>query len=48
MVHSSLIQAAGEGHSSIFSPIVVGAISLGVLLLLLVGLLVFGKGREHS
>jgi hypothetical protein len=49
MLLSSLITTAEESHStSVFSPVVVGAISLGILLVLLVGLLVFGKGREHS
>jgi hypothetical protein len=50
MLLSSLIHAAEESHgsSTVFSPIVVGAVSLGILLVLLVGLLMFGKGREHS
>jgi hypothetical protein len=50
MLLSSLITAAEETHGggTVFSPIVVGAVSLGLLLVLLVGLLVFGKGREHS
>jgi hypothetical protein len=50
MLLSSLITTAEESHgsTSVFSPVVVGAISLGILLVLLVGLLVFGKGREHS
>ncbi len=29
------------------SPIVIGLVSFGLLLLLLVGLLMFGKGRPH-
>jgi hypothetical protein len=50
MLLTSLITATEETHGSqaALSPIVVGALSLGILLLLLVGLLVFGKGREHS
>ncbi|HEX6247104.1 MAG TPA: hypothetical protein VFZ64_04485 [Nocardioidaceae bacterium] len=50
MLLSSLIRAAEETHGSgaAISPILVGAISLAILLTLLVGLLMFGKGREHS
>jgi hypothetical protein len=48
MLLTSLVYAAEETHSAAISPIGVGAISLGILLLLLVGLLVFGAGREHS
>ena len=50
MVLSSLITAAEEAHSAepVISPYAVGALALGILLALLVGLLVFGKGREHS
>jgi hypothetical protein len=48
MLLSSLVNAAEETHSAAISPIAVGAISLGILLLLLVGLLMFGAGREHS
>jgi len=47
----SLILAAAEGaeHGDpAISPYLVGAIALGSLLLLMVGLLAFGKGREHS
>jgi len=29
-------------------PVAIGAVALGILLVLLVALLVFGKGREHS
>lgn len=47
---TSLITAAEELHGAdpVISPMAVGALSLGILLVLLVGLLVFGKGREHS
>jgi hypothetical protein len=48
MLLTSLINAAEETHSAAISPIAVGAISLGILLALLVGLLMFGAGREHS
>ena len=30
------------------SPYAVGAVTLGILLFLLVGLLMFGAGRDHS
>lgn len=50
MLLTSMISAAEETHSAeaVISPIVVGALALGILLVFLVGLLVFGKGREHS
>jgi hypothetical protein len=50
MLLTSLISAAEETHSTApaISPIAVGLIALGLLLALLVGLLAFGKGREHS
>lgn len=50
MLLTSLITAAEETHTAeaAISPIAVGAISLAVLLVLLIGLLMFGKGREHS
>ena len=50
MLLTSLISAAEETHSAeaAISPLAVGAITLGILLVLLVGLLMFGKGREHS
>jgi len=47
---SSLATAAGEVHSAEppIHPYLVGAIALALLLVLLVGLLAFGKGRDHS
>ena len=50
MLLTSLMQAATETHSAepAISPYWVGAIALGLLLSLLVALLAFGKGREHS
>jgi hypothetical protein len=49
MLLSTLIIAAEEIHGEpVIPPVAVGAVSLGLLLLLLVGLLVFGKGREHA
>jgi hypothetical protein len=50
MLLTSLITAAEETHSAeaAISPLGVGALALGILMVLLVGLLMFGKGREHS
>ncbi len=49
MLLTSLMKAAEETHGgAAVSPVLVGAIALGLLLVLLVGLLAFGKGREHS
>ncbi len=50
MLLTSLISAAEETpHAELtISPLGIGAIALGVLLVMLVGLLMFGKGREHS
>ena len=46
---TSLITAAAE-HSEepAIHPYLVGAIALGILLVLLFGLMTFGKGRDHS
>jgi hypothetical protein len=50
MLLSSLIRAAEEGHASesALSPYVIGAVTLALLLAMLLSLLAFGKGREHS
>jgi len=46
---TSLATAATEVHSEpAIHPYLVGAITLALLLALLAGLLMFGKGREHS
>ena len=46
---TSLITAAEETHgSAAIPPVVVGAVTLAILLVLLVAILMFGKGREHS
>jgi hypothetical protein len=44
------ISAAAEvpGEESVFEPYLVGALTLLLLVALLVGLLMFGKGRDHS
>ncbi|WP_375002435.1 hypothetical protein [Aeromicrobium sp. CTD01-1L150] len=46
---TTVLQAAEEGaeHAAIH-PIAVGVLSFGALALLMIALLVFGKGREHS
>jgi hypothetical protein len=43
-----LITAAAEHGEAPIPPFAVGAISLGILLLMLLGLTMFGKGRDHS
>jgi CHASE3 domain sensor protein len=50
MLATSLAQAAEEtdGAATTVDPVVIGVIALGILLVLLLGLLSFGKGREHS
>ncbi|GAB2748395.1 hypothetical protein [Nocardioides pakistanensis] len=50
MLLTSVITAAQETHESgaALSPYAVGAIALVILLALLVAVLAFGKGREHS
>ena len=40
--------AAESGGEAAINPYVVGAISLAILLALMVVLLMFGSGREHS
>jgi hypothetical protein len=47
---TDLILAAEEvaEHEPLIHPYLVGAGALGILLLALIGLLAFGKGREHS
>ncbi|MEQ6901538.1 hypothetical protein [Nocardioides sp. YIM 152588] len=44
----ALVQAAEEHAEGGLNPWVVGGGALGILLLLLVGLLAFAGGREHS
>jgi hypothetical protein len=48
MVQSLLIRAAEAGHEGGVNPWVVGVVVLAGLLTLLVALLAFGGGREHS
>ena len=44
---SSLLAASAE-HGPDVNPYVVGAVMLGVFVLLMLGLLSFGKGRDHT
>lgn len=46
----TLLQAAEEHAESApaVSPYVIGGIALAILLVLMLGLLAFGKGREHT
>jgi hypothetical protein len=49
MLLTSLVTAAATApHAQEIPPIAVGGGALVLLLILLVGLLMFGKGREHS
>ena len=49
MLSSLIVMAAEAEHGDpVVSPYVVGAIALGLLLLLLVAVVSFGGGREHS
>ena len=46
----TLLQAAEE-HAEHAAPVnhyVIGAIALAILIIMLLGLLAFGKGREHT
>jgi hypothetical protein len=47
---TSTILAAAETHGAgtTINPYAVGGIAFGILLVLLVGTLMFGRGREHS
>ncbi len=48
MLNTFVVLAAEESHSNVPNHWVVGGIVLTILLVLLVGLLMFGAGREHS
>ena len=45
---SAVLIAAEEGGEPGISPYVVGLIAFGILMVLLIGLVSFGGGREHS
>jgi hypothetical protein len=42
------VEESGEEGSFFWTALLIGGIALGVLIVLLVALLAFGKGREHS
>lgn len=42
------MEESGEEGSFLFTAMLIGGVAFGVLVLLLVALLAFGKGREHS
>ena len=44
----TILAAASEHGEPAISPYAVGAIALGILLALLLALIAFGGGREHS
>ncbi len=48
--HTALLlsQAAEEHHEQVVNPWLVGGVALGILLAMLVALVSFGGGREHS
>lgn len=43
-----LLSEEAAEHEPLIHPYLVGAIALGILLAMLLGVLAFGKGREHS
>lgn len=47
MSMSSIVTASAE-HGPDVNPYVVGAVMLAIFVLLILGVLSFGKGREHS
>lgn len=47
-VTATAVRAAEETHEQVINPWIVGAIAFGILMLLLIGLVSFGGGREHS
>ena len=49
MVNTLIVLTETAGHESGgANPYVVGGVALGVLLLLLIAVIAFGGGREHS
>ena len=43
-----VLRAAEEHHEQVVNPWYVGAIALGILMAMLLALIAFGGGREHS
>lgn len=48
LITSAVVTAAEVAHKQTIHPWIVGAIALGLLLSLLLALVAFGGGREHS
>ena len=48
LITTAVLRASEEAGESAVAPWVIGAITLGILLALLIGLVAFGGGREHS
>lgn len=47
-ITSLLATESGQTNELPADPVVIGVVVLGLLLAMLVGLLMFGKGRPHS
>ncbi len=49
MITAAALQAAEETHTeAAVNPWIVGAVALGILMAMLLALIAFGGGREHS
>ena len=48
MSHAPLLVSAAEGGSSGINPYLVGALTLLLFVAMILGLLAFGAGRDHS
>ncbi|MBU1801087.1 hypothetical protein [Nocardioides sp.] len=48
LITTAVLRASEEAGDPAVPPWVIGAIALGILLALLLGLIAFGGGREHS
>lgn len=42
------MEESGEEGSFLFTAMLIGGVAFGILMILLLALLAFGKGREHS
>ncbi|MFT4298469.1 MAG: hypothetical protein QM597_02370 [Aeromicrobium sp.] len=45
---TTILASAEHAEEAAVSPYVIGGVALGILILLLLILLAFGKGREHT
>ena len=48
LITTAVVTAAEETHEQVINPWIVGAIAFGILMFLLIALVSFGGGREHS